>query len=140
MRRFLLCCFLCAATLAVVAEQKHPPAAPPEIETETGLARPPMVNFFEGQSISRVTDEDLKPPFVLQQPDPPPLKDFAVGRVVLWCVVGTDGKAHLITIAKHYTLEADMKAVENLKQWKFKPGKKKDNEVPVLTAQEVIWR
>lgn len=140
MRKLLLCLLFCAVALAAVAEQRRPPTPAPEIETESGLAPPPMIRYYEGQSIYRVTEDEVKPPYVLQQPEPAPLKDFAIGRVVLWCVVGTDGKAHLITIAKHYTMEADMKAVENLKQWKFKPGKKKDNEAPILTAQEVIWR
>ena len=140
MRNSLLYLMFCALALAAVAEQKRPPAPLPELEIEAGLARPPMITYFEGQTVYRASGDEIKPPLLLQQPDPPPLKDFANGRVVLWCVVGTDGKAHLITIAKHYTLEADMKAVENLKQWKFKPGRRKDDDVPMLTAQEVIWR
>jgi len=140
MRKSLLCLMFCALALAAVSQQKRPPAPLPELESEAGLARPPMITYFEGQTVYRASGDEIKPPLLLQQPDPPPLKDFANGRVVLWCVVGTDGKAHLITIAKHYTLEADMKAVENLKQWKFKPGRRKDDDVPMLTAQEVIWR
>jgi hypothetical protein len=103
------------------------------------LAAPPMVKYFESRPIYRLTEEDIKAPIVIKQPEPPPLKSFASGKVILWCVVGTDGKAHLISIAKHMTLEADMKAVENLKEWKFKPGRKKSDDVDVLTLQEVVW-
>ena len=133
MRRLLLCCLLCAGALA-----QQPPAQPTS-RPEPGLAPPPMVKYFESRPIYRVTDEDIKEPIVLKQPEPPPLKNYANGKVVLWCVVGTDGKAHLISIAKHMTLEADMKAVGNLKEWKFKPGRKKTDDVDVLTLQEVEW-
>jgi hypothetical protein len=140
MRKLVLVCLLLTCAVATVAAQHRPPVAPPEIESEPGLANPPMVRSMEGLPVYRLTDDEIRPPLVVEQPDPPPLKDFAAGRVVLWCVVGTDGKAHSITIAKHATMDADIKAVENLKKWKFKPGKKKDADVPILMAQEVVWR
>jgi hypothetical protein len=136
MRKLLFCCLLFA--LAAAAQER--PAQSAASEAEPGLAPPPMVRSFEARPIYRLSDEDIKPPIVLKQPDPPPLKNFGTAKVILWCVVGTDGKAHLISIAKHYSLEADMKAVENLKEWKFKPGRKKTDNVDVLTTQEVVWQ
>jgi hypothetical protein len=87
-------------------------------------------------------NEDIRPPAVITAPDPPPLKGLSAGRVVLWCIVAIDGKAHMIKVARHNTLEADIKAVENLKQWKFSPAvmKKANTEVDVLTKVEVVWR
>ena len=120
--------------------QRRPPSKEAGAEEDASLAPPPMISFFEGRPLYRLTDEDISPPSVVVAPDPPPLKDFRTATVVLWCVVGTDGKAHMIKVAKHDTLEADMKAVENLKQWKFKPAKKKKDEVDVLMKQEVVWR
>jgi hypothetical protein len=125
---------VCAA--ALFAQKPAPAAAPAD---ETGLTPPPSVNTFEGRSVYRIGGE-IKAPQVVSAPDPPPLKDFSAGRVVLWCIVGIDGKAHMIKVAKHYTFEADMKAVENLKQWKFKAAKQKSEEVDVLMTVEVVWR
>ncbi len=139
MKKLFLYCLFCLVALSAVAQQHRPSQPPPESETEAGLAPPPMVRYYEGRPIYRLTDDEVKPPYVIKQPDPMPLKDGASGRVVLWCVVGNDGKAGMISVAKHHTLEADMKAVANLRQWKFKPGRKKTDEVDILTVQEVVW-
>ena len=128
---------LCA--WAAVAQHRPEPASD---SSDPSLAPPPTVNTFQGRFIYRPTDDNIRPPDVVRAPDPPPLKDFSAGRVILWCIVGTDGKAHLIKIAKHYTMEADLKAIENLKEWKFSPGstKKEKQDVDVLMKVEVVWR
>lgn len=140
MTKSLVLLLLLSWCAPAVLGQQQP--APTEAEEDASLAPPPMASFIEGRPIYRVTDNDIKPPSVKVAPDPPPLKDFRTATVVLWCVVGTDGKAHMIKVAKRDTLEADMKAVENLKQWKFKPAQtKKDKEdVDVLMKVEVVWR
>ncbi len=135
MKKLLFLLLAIAAAVTVLAQQKPTPAP---TEDEAKLAPPPMVNSWEGRPLYRVGGE-IKPPKVVSAPDPPPLKDFSAGKVILWCIVGQDGKAHMIKVAKHYTLEADMKAVENLKQWKFKPGKQKNDDVDVLMTVEVVW-
>jgi hypothetical protein len=139
MKPMLAIILLLSCVLAGWGQRPAEPGASEPSDSE--LAPPPTVNTFQGDFIYRV-NPDIRAPEVITAPDPPPLKDFSAGKVVLWCVVGTDGKAHLIKIAKHYTMEADVKAVENLKQWKFSPGmiKKDKKDVVVLTKVEVVWR
>ncbi len=136
-----------AAMLAVltivpaVIAQEPPSAAAAERAKEKDLLPPPPVSFFQGRPIYRIGEEEVKPPEVVSAPDPPPLHDFAAGKVVLWCVVGKeDGKAHLIKVAKRWNMEAEMKARQNLEQWKFKPGKKKNDEIDVMMIVEIVWK
>ncbi len=121
------------AALLVRAETAKP---------DSTLAPPPSLTSFEGHRVYQADDETITPPYVLEAPDPPPLKDFSPAKVVLWCIVGTDGKAHMIKVAKHHNMEADLKAVENLKKWKFSVGvTRKDNQVVVVLMKvDVIWR
>ncbi len=62
------------------------------------------------------------------------------GTVVLQLVVGQDGGAHDIRIQRSLGLGLDEKAVEAVKQWKFEPGKKDGQSVPVLVSVEVTFR
>lgn len=62
------------------------------------------------------------------------------GTVVLQLVVGPDGRAHDIRIQRSLGLGLDEKAIEAVKQWKFEPGKKDGQSVPVLVSVEVTFR
>jgi hypothetical protein len=103
---------------------------------------PPAVTSFQGRPVYAADHPDINPPQVLSAPDPPPLKDFSAGTVVLWCIVAGDGKPYMIKIARHLSMEADMKAAQNLKEWKFSPGvtRKKNEVVNVLMKVDVVWR
>lgn len=132
---------LLLAFVALLLGQANPLRADKETK-DSKLAPPPSVTSFENHKVYSADDENITPPYVISAPDPPPLKDFSPAKVVLWCIVGTDGKAHMIKIAKHHNMEADMKAVENLKQWKFSVGvTRKDNQVVVVLMKvDVVWR
>lgn len=114
----------------------------PEQKNDPTLLPPPMVNSFEGRPIHRPGDENIKDPIVIEQPDPKPLKNFRPAKVVLWCIVGQDGRAHMIKVAKRDTMETEMKAVDNLKLWKFKPANdtKAKADVDMLMIVEVVWQ
>jgi len=133
----LLLLLACSCAPAILGQQRR--TAKEATEEDASLAPPPMISTYEGRPVYRLTEDEMKPPQVVLAPDPAPLKDFRAATIILWCVVGIDGKAHMIKVAKHDTLETDMKAVENLKQWKFKPGRKKNDEVDVLMKEEVVW-
>jgi hypothetical protein len=144
MKSFIAMFLVLCAAASVLAQTSPPPgqSGPAAAQKEAdALAPPPYVNTLHGRPVYRV-NEDIRPPAVIIAPDPPPLKGLSAATVVLWCIVGIDGKAHLIKVARHNTLEADIKAVENLKQWKFSPAvmKKANTEVDVLTKVEVVWR
>ena len=51
------------------------------------------------------------------------------GTVVLWCVIGPDGRVHDIRVQRSLGLGLDEKAIEAVKTWKFDPSKK--DGVPV---------
>jgi TonB family protein len=125
--------------LATGSAQRRPEPTVSTIK-ESELLPPPLTTTFQGRTLYRLTDTDVKAPEVVSAPDPMPLRDFSAGTVIVWCVVGTDGKPYLVKVARRLSMEADMKAVENVRQWKFKPAKIKNQEVDVLMTVEVVWR
>ena len=137
MRRFIgLVLLVCVCACVGWAQQERP--AEEKLE-ETGLLPPPNLNFFQGRPLYRVGGE-IKPPQLYESPEPEPLKDFRAARVVLWCVIATDGKPYMIRVAKRNSMEADQKAMTTVSKWRWKPAKMKKDDVDVLTTVEVVWR
>jgi TonB family protein len=62
------------------------------------------------------------------------------GTVLLQLVVDTDGKAKNIKVVKGVGLGLDEKAIEAVQKWKFTPGKKNGQPVPVYATVEVNFR
>jgi len=62
------------------------------------------------------------------------------GTVVLYAVVDVDGLVRNVRIVRSLGLGLDEKAVEAVKQWKFKPGTKDGKPVPVAASIEVTFR
>jgi periplasmic protein TonB len=62
------------------------------------------------------------------------------GTVVLSIVVDPSGNAVSPRITKSMGLGLDEKAIEAVKQWKFKPGYKDGKAVPVMASVEVNFR
>ncbi len=62
------------------------------------------------------------------------------GTVLLSLVVGIDGKAQNIRVVKGVGLGLDEKAIEAVQKWKFSPGKKGGQPVPVIATVEVNFR
>jgi TonB family protein len=144
MKRILLLALLVLALVPVsrLAAQQSPPREAAGAASDSDLLPPPLAspNFFQGRPLHRLGDDpDLRPPEVISAPDPPPLSDFRAGTVVLWCVIDQDGKIGMISVARRLSREADTKAVENLRKWKFKPAVIKKNPVDMLMTVEVVW-
>jgi len=55
-------------------------------------------------------------------------------------VIGLDGLAHDARILSGLGLGLDEQAVEAIQQWRFKPGLKDGQPVPVAATIEVNWR
>jgi protein TonB len=62
------------------------------------------------------------------------------GTVVLWVVVGPDGKPHDIRVQRTLGMGLDEKAIEAVRQWKFEPAKKDGSPVAVQINVEVNFR
>ena len=86
----------------------------------------------------------VSPPKVLFQPDPEYSEEARKakyqGTVVLWVIVGPDGRVHDIKISRGLGLGLDEKAIEAVRQWKFEPARKDNQPVPVQVSIEVSFR
>jgi TonB family protein len=62
------------------------------------------------------------------------------GAVILAIIVGADGRAHDVKIARSLGMGLDEKAIEAVKQWRFLPAMKDGQPVSVLVNVEVDFR
>lgn len=62
------------------------------------------------------------------------------GTVMLWVVVGADGRAHEIRVQQSLGMGLDEKAIEAVRGWKFAPGMKDGIPVAVQVNIEVVFR
>jgi len=86
----------------------------------------------------------VSPPRVLFNPDPEYTEEARKakyqGVVVLWLIVGQDGRTKDIRISRSLGMGLDQKAVEAVKLWKFEPAKKDGSPVAVQMNVEVNFR
>lgn len=80
-------------------------------------------------------------PKVIDSPDPE-YSDEArrakyQGTVVLWVVVGPDGRVHDVRVQRTLGMGLDERAVEAVKRWKFEPARKDGQAVAVQVNIEV---
>ena len=63
------------------------------------------------------------------------------GTVLLECVVGTDGNVGNIEVVRSLdpTFGLDGQAIEAARKWKFKPGTRFGQPVPVLVTIELTF-
>jgi len=62
------------------------------------------------------------------------------GTVILWVVVGPDGRVQQARVQRHIGLGLDEKALEAVRQWKFDPALKNGRAVPVAVSVEMSFR
>ncbi len=62
------------------------------------------------------------------------------GTVVLWVIVGADGRVREMRVARSLGMGLDEKAMEAVRQWRFEPAKKDGQPVPVQVSIEVNFR
>jgi periplasmic protein TonB len=83
-------------------------------------------------------------PRVIYAPDPEfseeARKAKFQGTVVLWAIVGADGRTHDIRVQRSLGMGLDEKAIEAIRQWKFEPGRKDGIAVAVQINVEVNFR
>ena len=61
------------------------------------------------------------------------------GNVVLDCVILTDGTVGDVRVSKHLDLDLDAEAIRTVRQWKFTPGEKEGQAVPVQVSIELTF-
>ncbi len=83
-------------------------------------------------------------PRVLYAPDPEfseeARKAKYQGTVVLWLIVGPDGRTHNIRIHRSLGMGLDEKAIEAIRRWQFEPARKDGKPVAVQINVEVNFR
>lgn len=83
-------------------------------------------------------------PRVLYAPDPEfseeARKAKYQGTVVLWVVVGSDGRTHEVRIQRSLGMGLDEKAIEAIRRWTFDPARKDGIPVAVQVNVEVNFR
>jgi len=83
-------------------------------------------------------------PSVLHKVDPDYTEEARLakyqGTVVVSAEIGTDGLAYNMRAIRGLGLGLDEKAIEAISQWKFKPGSKNGQPVPVMATIEVNFR
>ena len=85
--------------------------------------------------------DGVSPPVAIYQPAPEYSKEARhakyQGTCVLWLIVGTDGRPRDIRVRRTLGLGLDEKAIEAVKQWKFKPAMKDRMPVAVQISVQV---
>ena len=84
------------------------------------------------------------PPLVIQAPDPVYAEEARLKKVqgtsVLWLIVGTDGHAHDIHVARTLGYGLDEEAINAVRKWRFKPSTLNGTPVPVQINVEIKFR
>jgi TonB family protein len=62
------------------------------------------------------------------------------GTVILYVIVGADGKPHDIRIMRSLGMGLDEKAIEAVRTWRFDPARKNAQPVSVQISVEVTFR
>ena len=83
-------------------------------------------------------------PRVIYAPDPEfseeARKAKFQGTVVLWVIVGADGRTHDIRVFRSLGMGLDENAIQAIRQWRFEPGRKDGIAVAVQVNVEVNFR
>ena len=120
------------ATSAAIAAADHPRS------TDIGSGKPP------DQGPVLKVGGPISAPRVKSAPDPQYSKEArrakVQGVVVLWMIVGVDGRAHDVKVSRSLGYGLDEEAVKAVQKWRFEPAKRKGKPVPVQINVEVNFR
>lgn len=103
-------------------------------ELQLPLSQPSVIPPFTGTGVFRVGG-GVSAPRVLYAPDPEYSDEARSAKLegvcVLSVVVGPDGLPRDIKVARSLGMGLDEKALESVRQWRFKPAMKDGRPVPV---------
>lgn len=113
------------------------------IGTGTGVGLGPGSGAGTGGGVYRVGG-GVSAPRPIYSPDPDyseeARKAKIQGIVVLWTIVGPDGRPRDIRVQRSLGMGLDEKAVEAVRTWRFEPARKNDQAVAVQINVEVSFR
>ncbi len=128
MRQLIGSCFLALISLLAFGQAGQNPVSSQD-QIFTGHA------YHVGNGVSPPR------PITSSDPDYKALpKKHHEGTVVLSVVVDVDGLPKNVKVTRSLDPELDQKAVDAVKQWRFKPAKKKGQPVPVEINIEVNFK
>jgi len=106
----------------------------------TGAGLGPGSGGGYGGGVFRV-GQGIKPPQVVYDPDPEYSPEARAARyqgtVRLWAIIGPDGRPHNLRVERSVGMGLDEKAIEAVRNWRFKPATKDGQAVAVEIEVEV---
>jgi len=113
------------------------------VGTGTGIGHGPGQGAGYGGGLFRVGG-GVTAPKVVSAPDPEYSEEARKakyqGTVILWVIVGADGRTKEIKVQRPVGLGLDQKAMEAVKRWIFEPATKDGKPVNVQMSVEVNFR
>ncbi len=110
---------LSGESVTVEAQQEHPGGL---FKVGGGVTAPQLVHPLEPEYTPEAREANLE------------------GTVVLYTVITAEGEVRDLRVIRPLGLGLDEKAMESVRQWKFRPGKKGDTPVAVAASIEVTFR
>jgi TonB family protein len=121
-----------------------------KIEAQAAAARRAMsrasMSQIQGSRVQNIyrVGPGVRPPSLLSKVEPEYSEEARIaryqGRVVIYAEIGTDGIAHNLHVLEGLGLGLDEKALKAIDRWRFRPGSKEGNPVPVAATIEVNFR
>jgi TonB family protein len=107
----------------------------------SGVGRASSNNVCKGNASD--SPECITPPIPTHYPEPKyPDNEINTGHdgdVILHVVIGTDGVAHDISVARSLSPDFDAAAIAAVQTWTFTPAKRNGKPMPVLIAIKVVF-
>ena len=158
LRKF--CCSLSCVVLLLLAisapasaQDTSAPTPPPNVQpgsdavantSSGGATGTPPATAPDNASKPLRVGGDVKPPKVVYDPDPQyseaARRAHYQGTVVLWVVVEADGSPSRIRVARRIGMGLDEAAIVGVQRWRFQPGTRNGQPVPVQINVEVTFR
>lgn len=104
----------------------------------------PLAAFQSGRKAYRVGEDGVTSPVLTHKVEPeytPEAKEAKIeGTVQLTLTVETDGHVYDVNLVKGLDAGLDANAVAAVSAWRFKPGEKAGQPVPVKAKVEITFR
>jgi TonB family protein len=139
---------------AIAASASAPARVMPALEVQQAPAQSSSAQPSENTPPDSNPDADhkqvykvggeVKPPKLLYGPDPEytkaARKDKLQGTVVLWMIVGEEGKTRDLKVTQSLRTDLDQQAIAAVTKWKFKPATRDDQPVAVEVSVHVEFK